>query len=44
MAEPAKERKTFFREGLPTSDDDSTVKHQGAYQYLDGAWPWELHA
>jgi hypothetical protein len=44
MAEPAKERKTFFREGLPTSDDDSTVKHQGAYRYLDGAWPWELHA
>jgi hypothetical protein len=43
MAEPAKEKKVFFREGLPTSDDD-TVKHQGAYRYLDGAWLWELLA
>ena len=44
MAELAKEKKIFFREGLPTSDDDSTVKHQSAYRYLDGAWLWELLA
>jgi hypothetical protein len=40
MAELAKEKKIFFREGLPTSDEDSTMKHQGAYRYLDGAWWW----
>jgi hypothetical protein len=44
MAELAKEKKILFREGLPTSDDDSTAKHQGAYRYLDGAWLWELLA
>jgi len=44
MAEPASEKKIFFREGPPTLDDDSTMKHQGAYRYLDGAWLWELLA
>jgi len=44
MAELAREKKIFLREGLPTSDDDGTVKHQGAYRYLDGAWLWELLA
>jgi hypothetical protein len=43
MAELAKEKKIFFREGMPTSDDD-TVTHRGAYRYLDGAWLWELLA
>jgi hypothetical protein len=40
MAELVKEKKIFFREGLPTSDDENTVQFQGAYQYLDGAWLW----
>ena len=40
MAEPVKEKKIFFREGLPTSDDENTVKFQGADRYLDGAWLW----
>ena len=44
MAEPANEKKIFFREWTPTLDDDSTMKHQGAYRYLDGAWLWELLA
>ena len=44
MAEPTKEKKIFFREGPPTSDDESIVKHQGAYRYLHGAWLWELLA
>jgi hypothetical protein len=40
MAELVKDKKIFFREGPPTSDDENTVKFQGAYQYLDGAWLW----
>jgi hypothetical protein len=44
IAELAKEKKILFREGLAALDDDSTVKHQGAYRYLDGAWLWELLA
>ena len=44
MAELAKEKKIFFSEGLPHSDDESTAKRQGAYRYLDGAWSWELFA
>ena len=44
MAEPVKEKRIFFREGLPTSDDENTVKFRGAYQYLDGAWLWKPFA
>jgi hypothetical protein len=44
MAALVKEKKIFFREGLPTSDDENTVKFRGAYQYLDGAWLWKPFA
>jgi hypothetical protein len=44
MAEPVKEKKISFREGLPTSDDENTVTFQRAYRYLDGAWLWRPFA
>jgi hypothetical protein len=44
MAELVTEKKIFFREGLRTLDDENTVKFQGAYRYVDGAWLWRSFA